>query len=425
MKGYTLELESLYKRLVDIQYNINLKEKKIDDGISLIYSEIEEEYLNFLKSSKYYCCIFNGSKQIHMNLLERENGNGKYIILEFTRYNKICGSNGNVYYTDKKECEVIIINEDLSIYINLKNRYIPLTYYYLSTRNLFNDKVCKKYIIEIFKYFSEKHLLFRELTDEYKNKLICLPIRINDIWIYRTKYELLKSYCSRYKIPKNINKYPLQLTYLLVKCQRYVKENEYQNLFKTIINFDYNFEFISNHRLQIKKCLYLYYKLSIEEKSKKKLTENAEGIIEDFVDMKLKEDKDKIFNLNIKSINRIKSEHDKLTIKLRNKKTPIVKIPMESKFRDLKLPGEFERIKTRQRLIKESVINNNCVWSYAEKINKDKSAIYSTIYEKKRYTLEIQKRNKKYCLVQISGYGNSTAPIKLIENINSLLKNKR
>lgn len=419
------ELENLYKKLIDIEDNINLKQKKTDDGINLIYSEIEDEYLEFLRNSKYYCYIFQESKQIYMNLLERANGNGKYIVLEFTRYNKICGKNGNIYYADKKECETIIINEDLSIYTYIKDKAVQLTYSYLSKKIIFNNVVFNKYIIEIFKYFSEKHLLFRELTNEYKSKKICLPIRINDVWEYRTKYDLLKGYCKNYKIPKNINKYPIQLTYLLTKCQKYVKENEYQKLVKTIMNYDYKLEFINNHREQLKSCLYLYYKINIENERKKELDENEEYLVEDYIDMKLRYDNDKNFNLNIKSIKRIKSEHDRLTIKLRNKKTPIIKIPKESKFKNLKLPAEFERIKTRKRLITESVINNNCVWSYAEKINKDKSAIYSIIYDNKRYTLEIKERKRKYYLVQISGYGNSQAPIKLIDHINSLLKNKK
>lgn len=417
-----IELESLYKRLVAIEDTINLKQKKTDDGINLIYSEIEDEYLDFIRDSKYFCCIFYESKQIYINLLERENGNGKYIVLEFARYNKICGKNGNIYYADKKECETLIINEDLSIYTYIKGKAVPITYSYLSKKKIFNDVVFNKYIIEIFKYFSEKHLLFRELTNEYKNKLICLPIRINDIWEYRTKYDLLNGYCKNYKIPKNINKYPIQLTYLLTKCQKYVKENEYQKLVKTIINYDYKNEFINSHREQLKSCLYLYYKINIENERKKELDEDEEYLVADYIEMKLRYDNDKIFNLNIKSIKRIESEHDRLTIKLRNKKTPIIKIPKNSKFKNLKLPTEFERIKTRKRLITESIINNNCVWSYAEKINKDKSAIYSVIYDNERYTLEIKERRKKYYLAQISGYGNSPAPVELIEKIKDIIK---
>lgn len=417
------ELESLYKRLVDIEDINNLKEKKIQgNDIELTYFEIEDRYLDFIRESQYYCYIFTDSKQIHMNLSERANGSGKYIVIEFIRYNKIAGKNGNVYYLDKKERETIIINEDLSIYTYIKDKAVPITYSYLSKKRIFNEEVFNKYIIEIFKYFSEKHLLFRELTNEYKNKLICLPIRINDIWEYRTKYDLLNGYCKNYRIPKNINKYPIQLTYLLTKCQKYVKENEYQKLVKTIINYDYKLEFINNHREQLKSCLYLYYKINIENERKKELDENEEYLVEDYIDMKLRYDNDKIFNLNIKSIKRIESEHDRLTIKLRNKKTPIIKIPKDSKFKNLKLPIEFERIKTRKRLITESVINNNCVWSYAEKINKDKSAIYSVIYDNKRYTLEIKERRKKYYLAQISGYGNSSAPVELIEKIKNIIK---
>ena len=64
-------------------------------------------------------------------------------------------------------------------------------------------------------------------------------------------------------------------------------------------------------------------------------------------------------------------EHDKLSNRLREQKTPVIKIPKDSRFKKLKLPKEFEEIKTKKRIIEESRIQHHCVWSYADKINHD------------------------------------------------------
>lgn len=84
------------------------------------------------------------------------------------------------------------------------------------------------------------------------------------------------------------------------------------------------------------------------------------------------------------------------------KQTPVVKITKETKFKLLRkiLPPEFEWIKTRKRLIEETVMQHHCVWSYADKINKDKCQIYSYVDEDgKRYTLEfvIKRKNMFVC----------------------------
>lgn len=53
-------------------------------------------------------------------------------------------------------------------------------------------------------------------------------------------------------------------------------------------------------------------------------------------------------------------------------------VPKNSRFKDLKLPSEFEYITTKKRLVKETAVQHHCVWSYTNSINKDRCAIYST-----------------------------------------------
>lgn len=422
--NYNKELDLLYERIIRIVDKKNLIKEEFNHNnneLILTYSEIEQEYLDFLSKSIYSCSLYCKAVFIKIALRERENNGGKYLLIEGAEYRNIFGSNGEVYWGNATEKEVVIINEDFSIYTNVKGRIIPLTYYYLSNQYLFNKKEFNNCIVEVLKIFSEKHLLFKELNKEFFEQRIYAPIKINDVWEYRTKYELLKDYCKDYDIPKNINRYKIQLAYILIKCQKYVLKNEYQKLFNLISNYYESYFFKGTQKEQIKQSLFIYYKLNIENSIKRELEEQEENILQDYIAMKLTYDKKEKFNLKIKSIKRIINEHDMITVMLRNKKTPKVKIPKESKFKMLKLPNYFERIKNRKRLIVESVMQNNCVWSYADKINKDKSAIYSVIYEEKRYTVEIKLRRNKYYLAQISGYGNSQAPEELIKKLQEYL----
>lgn len=136
--------------------------------------------------------------------------------------------------------------------------------------------------------------------------------------------------------------------------------------------------------------------------------------------------KEKI-NISFKSIKKVKEAHDELSEKNYMKRTPGVKITKESKFKLLRkiLPPEFEWIKTRKRLIEETVMQHHCVWSYADKINKDRCQIYSYVDEDgKRYTLEFVIRKGKYVCVQMRGLANSEPPESFRTLVKEILKNQ-
>lgn len=81
--------------------------------------------------------------------------------------------------------------------------------------------------------------------------------------------------------------------------------------------------------------------------------------------------------------------------------TKNVKISKNTKFKPLykALPKEFEPIKSKKRLIKKTAMQHHCVWSYADNITNDISAIFSYMdhageYSKtgksERYTIEVR-----------------------------------
>lgn len=212
-----------------------------------------------------------------------------------------------------------------------------------------------------------------------------------------------------YILLKTLNKIPKCDWSKIIACKDYINEYSFDSLSCFIISY------YINHIITLKKY-----------KSIKYLPDREYGLILDYLDMCSKCKKK--YNINFKSLNKLQNAHDELMIEVRNKYTPIIKIPKNSKFNKLRkqLPEEFEWIKTKKRLILESVKMHHCVASYATVINQDCCAIYSILWKNKPYTIELKynKQEDLYYINQISGIHNTNAPSDLYEYIESLL-NKR
>lgn len=93
-------------------------------------------------------------------------------------------------------------------------------------------------------------------------------------------------------------------------------------------------------------------------------------------------------------------------------------IPKNSKFLRLRkiLPEKYEWIRSRKRLIKEASMQQQCVWSYANRISSDRCAIYSYMDDGEfskdgkphRYTIEFgyNFKNNTYYIRQVHGKRN-------------------
>lgn len=149
--------------------------------------------------------------------------------------------------------------------------------------------------------------------------------------------------------------------------------------------------------------------------------DGRDDIIFDYVQMSktLK----KRISLNFNSFSKLKEAHDDLAKIITEKNTPLIRIPKNSQFKRLqaKLPGDFEWIKTRKRLVKEGHEMHNCVASYANLINKDKCAIYSAEINGTRYTMEFRSSKKGFHLFQIMGVCNSVPKSEDTQFVQDLL----
>ena len=106
------------------------------------------------------------------------------------------------------------------------------------------------------------------------------------------------------------------------------------------------------------------------ESSLKHAYEVAKRYIDDYVRLCL-QTKTKV-QLNLSSIKRIVELHDELINAKKNREMPTIHIPKNTVYTKLRklLPKEFEWIKTKKRLLKESEIQHHCVWTYGVKLTQ-------------------------------------------------------
>lgn len=304
-----------------------------------------------------------------------------------------------------------------------RTRHIPVSIKNLSDYYNCNNPFFTEFISNLEKLMIERKIyLFKDIVKYIKDGLFLPPVTLNEVMQCHNMQELM----GRYPSLLNYNKYNANLLYLTHKVSRYVREDDVNKILQYSDEGILKRAGITNHssftryKLSIREFFYQYYmdKFSDEECIKyckglcddislRDAREEVEMIISDYIDICLKS-KEKI-NLKFNSIKKISDEHLRLSeremMRDYNRNSSRITIPNNSNFLKLRkmLPEEFEWIKTRSRLNKESMEQHHCVWQYGEKISKDNCAIYSFIYEpeNRRYTIEFIAKNGKYHIRQM------------------------
>lgn len=307
----------------------------------------------------------------------------------------------------------------------------------------FYDKECP-YIVTlykgIFKYLENQGFLIINDIAPYIEKGLFLPIlTLNDMKNYHTLNDIFQ---KKYNREVNWNKNDINFLYVIHNVKKYVNINSKKRLLGFYDASILNRAQISNtdsfritkhnyrHNGVVKFIVQWYRDVLLNENqydTTKQVMErlfektycNSVGVkkefdecIMDYLVMALRA-KEKI-NLRWKSFKKIYEAHNEISKKSRQKLTPLIKIPNKSKYIKLRcfLPDMFEWIKTKKRIVEESIIQNNCVWNYADKINSDQCAVYSFIYPEnnQRYTIEFcENSESNYSIIQITKRDNLAA----------------
>ena len=128
------------------------------------------------------------------------------------------------------------------------------------------------------------------------------------------------------------------------------------------------------------------------------------------------------YNLRINSIKKLRRYHDDLVSELNNK--PLVGLP-HVKFPPPPMPGSdnIEPITNLKMLVREGIVQKNCVASWQEDIMRGKAYVYK-FNGKERATIGLrQKSNGDWYLVDVEGEGNHNIDYKNKEIINNWFLN--
>lgn len=403
-----------------------------------------------------------------------------FIVVQYNEYKTICVSNN---YSDgwkvygKPNQTYLLIAPDGNLFKTLPNgKRIPLSmkdFIYLYMK----QNIIGNLMSTLLDFHKEQNIFYKDVMEDCLKTKCIMPLSFNEVGEYHNRAELIH---GKYKKSADMkiqwNKQNINLSYLIIKAYdkvepgisrrilinqkdlaavtdgdyhgkgnrkpyEYLKQVLYKNILKSEIN-NSNSERVESIKEKYKKelqeelhteVLSDEYEKWIEEKVKDELgTENLMMTTSDYISM-CRQSKIKV-RLDIRSVKQLENLHGRIATNPRDyrKRTGEVKVPEKSNFLELRkiLPPEFEWIKTRKRLILETELQHHCVWSYAEKITKDKCAIYSFTDTRaehtkdgvpKRYTIEFGVNKGGYYVVQVQGKYDRVNSEGMREYIQSLL----
>ena len=276
------------------------------------------------------------------------------------------------------------------------------------------------------------------LKDVINDMKVCgfkflVPITYEDTVKYHNKAEYFRAaYKNAGMIRWNYNKNNMNLSYLVIKALNKVSISDYGILQNASIDMLDHVQIMEYGQKKIRNAV-MFFLAGFYIAKDPACADTAL----DYVEMCLDAHRDVILHYSVK---RMTDEHDHFmdaqSYADYKRHVKVFHVPKDSKFKALRkmLPDTFEWVKTRKRLINESIEMHHCVWSYYNKIEADRCAIYSFFdefgyfdtsgnNEPKRYTIEFMynKRTKKYYVRQIQTKYNKYGGAKLGTYINELL----
>lgn len=311
----------------------------------------------------------------------------------------------------------LIIFPNNEVYLEMKTRQgkklIPLSFTQITSGDLENKKFIE-FLVYILRIKGREHKIYDKVATYYeKGSCVLFPEHIDELAKYNSFTELIANkYKTVQSLPKCLcTENDINSAYLILKTWGQVESEQRNKLLQARISdandyvgmkckdkvFTFIVEIIEKEILK-----YDYSTVSTEDKRK-----SLHQLVCDYVRM-AKRTKQKI-KINFRSLNGVRKEHDALLLINWAKYTPMIEIKAKTKFASLRrlLPKEYEWIRSRKRLIEETMMQHHCVAAYAELINTDRCQIYSYVNDEgQRYTLEFRVSKGRYRLNQVRGKYN-------------------
>lgn len=310
------------------------------------------------------------------------------------------------YRYNSANSSYVIYSPD-NIYISVKKKFFPSN---------IPDFNISQITINFLKIYTRENPFFLDLIESYEKDSFLPTRKFSDCLKYHTKKDMLESF-RKYKklnIPKSINRRTIKECVKICDIAINLPEKDRYRIF----NADTEFLAQINNTASFVESIWRKNGMDLDSEDR----HTVDIIIDDYLSLSLHMNRD--IQLNKKSWKKVVEMHNELAIEYRAKHMKTIKIPKNSKFNKLILPAEYERIKTKERLAEESIIQHHCVATYDEYINQDICSIYSYVAsDGGRYTIEIIKnKSGNFICRQFLGICNSFAPETEVEKLENILK---
>ncbi len=367
---------------------------------------------------------------------EHETSNSYYIALTFYGITGVVVKKAYgryeamLKYNPKHLLSIYINGQTGDLYgkgVNNRETLYPLSFSSYVNKLLLQSKAFKDIFAGILTLCSNGQNIMKDIVKTINEEgYVAMPVTIFDIKKNHTKYELIRNFTG-VGLAVDFNKRSLNYGYLLAELSKDIppeqvgymlhldKEmvvNTVRDIYREVYPLD-SF---------VREFIVRYY---IEKLEMINSGENR-NLIRDYI--RLAKDLNIPVSIKFKTANRLVREHDRLA-RLYGEKEMSDEfsqslIAENTKFAELRqmLPDDFEWITTAKRLYEEGVDQDNCVFSYRDKIRDDRSTIYHWSNEGRNYTIEFGCRfDGRYTIEQMLQAKNAQADPADLEYVQRCL----
>ena len=264
----------------------------------------------------------------------------------------------------------------------------------------------------IMDYFSQVNPFWNDLRKDFAAGSAYSAMDCREIWEAHSRQHLIQMKFGT-SLNRN-NKEPIGHGIFLARASKMVKENEMQKLY----GYNPGQVYLSRKKEDMLEPLsdFIYNNCPGLDKPFK-LPHDREiivgkQIIRDALNMDVQMRRKS--SLTYHSARAIYEWHEHCALTIRSRELPTVRISRDSKFRELKMPKNCVRLKSKKEFLEEAEFQNNCVASYIEDVNADMVSIWSMRKDDgTRVTIEVRwhggdyRRGGYFYVNQMAEYGNS------------------
>lgn len=359
-----------------------------------------------------------------------------YVFLSFFKIANIqLDDNSYRYLPDKGKSADYLYRTDYEFFLYKTGRAMPFRLKDLCGFDYGQKTIYNSFFQAYLEFLGQDNLLAKDLLRDFKADPMKLnvPFSLIDIKDVKNKVMLLEK--RKLQTYKSFNNNSLCYSYSLAKALPRIPENMVSAILQQgEFQLDYVKEKDRTKEFLIKFYEFAYNRITkYDMKTKKGDAEYHaySNMIRDYIELVFLL-KDKQVKLPIRTLSRLRKEHDKVMLDVLDKqqkkagKNSLI-LKKNSLLYGLKLPENFIPIKHEAELKAHGIAQKNCVYTRLQQVLSNASVIYSLNYKDKIYTLELRwtkKRYTKYIVYnyECRGFANSAPSQDVFDYINSQLE---